>query len=64
MNLSGLQMNHMIPQKGTRKRDDLSNFRNSILTGYWKAKDKKKKKKSIHKHRIVLGKYVPHWYMT
>lgn len=57
MNLSGLQMNHMMALKGAGKRDDLSNFRNSILTGYWKAKDEKK---SIHKHCIVLGKYVPH----
>lgn len=59
MNLSGLQMNHMIPQKGTRKRDDLSNFRNSILTGYWKAKDKKKKKAYIN---IVL--YLVNMFLT
>lgn len=53
-------MNHMIPQKGTRKRDDLSNFRNSILTGYWKAKDKKKKKKAYI--NIVL--YLVNMFLT
>lgn len=43
-NLTALQMNNIITLKGVgKKRTNLNNYgKNSILTGYCEAKDKKK----------------------